>query len=126
MITCPCCKLEFEPSETSATTNRITPLQIIGIYNEYALKHKWQKVVKPGEALKKKLGIAAKELPEADQWHTVMKGLLADTFFSGRESNYKTSIETLIFKSRYMTFFNSGLDAPIVKTLDDLIAEVLS
>jgi len=120
-LTCPCCSHTFDPEETAP--NKIKPADVVNLYNEYAVKYKWQRVVKSGDAMKKKLMRAIKELPELDQWHAVMRGLAADDFFSGRKSDYKTNIDTLIFKSRYMTFYNAGLEAPVVETVDSILDE---
>jgi hypothetical protein len=118
-VTCPHCQHEFTPpSKHHHMVN-----DLISLWNEYATKHKWQRVVKPGEALKKKLSSALKELPEIDQWKVVMRGLESDDFFSGRRSDYKTNIETLLFKSRYMNFYNAGVDAQERPTIDSILDE---
>lgn len=108
---------------TTPITELATPDQVISIYNEYATKYGWRKVMKAGEMIRKKLLLACKELPESQQWHLVMKGLHADDFFSGRTSTYKPSIDTLIFKSRYITFYNTGLQEPVKQTVDEILDE---
>lgn len=120
--TCPCCNHVFDTDSPLDNTKKTTPLDVIALYNEHAQKHKWQRVVKPGEALKKKLSTAIKELPSLDDWRLVMKGLESDKFFSGKNSDYKTKIDTLLFNSRYMTFYNAGLEAP-TSSIDSFLDE---
>lgn len=121
--------------EEKAKAKRITPAQIVALYNEYAEKNKWVKVRVIGEALKRTLSIAAKELPEASQWELVLNGLRMDSFFSGSSSDYKTSIETLTRKSRYIEFYNKALESQdrplsrieeITTQFDKILAEIPS
>lgn len=110
MITCPHCKCTFVPNELtpSLDANRITPTRLIEMYNEYAIKHRWRKVVRPGEKLRGQLSKAIKELPELEMWTVVFRGWAADKWFNGSQG-YEANIETMIFKARYMTFYNAGL-----------------
>jgi hypothetical protein len=122
MLTCPHCNHIIHPE--SPTPNKITPDQIVTLYNEYAAKNKWQKVNKLADATKKKLSAAIKELPSLDEWTLVMRGLEADKFFSGSSSDYKTNIQTIIFKSRYMDFYNAGLDTQGKESVDDILSSL--
>lgn len=120
-ISCPHCDHEFDPDEVSPE-NTFKPRHLVSLYNEYAVKHKWQKVAKTSDALSKKLSKALKDLPSKEEWDVVFRGLVADGFFSGRNSDYKTNINTLIFKSRYMDFYNAGLEAQAIPSVDDFLA----
>lgn len=124
-ISCPHCDHEFDPDEAAAE-NTFKPRHLVSLYNEHAVKHKWQKVAKTSDALSKKLSKVLKDLPSKEEWEIVFRGLVADDFFSGRKSDYKTNINTLIFKSRFMDFYNAGLEAKETVTLDDLLAEVMA
>ena len=122
MITCPHCTHQFDPQVTDVDQDKFTPKKLIELYNEQAVKHKWQRVLRPGEKLKKSLASAIKELPELEMWQAVFRGWANDPFFSGTASNYSPNIETMIFKSRYMTFYNAGAEAPMKESVDDILA----
>ncbi len=94
-------------SSTEAPT--FTPEQYVELWNEYATRHKWVKIMKLGDEVRKKFLGARQELPTRDMWDTSLKGLAADDFFGKGLAGYKTKPMTVFFKDRYMDFYNAGL-----------------
>ena len=84
------------------------PQEVVDIYNEYAVKHKWVRCFKMGDKLKDHIKKALANYKNDSDWKVIMKGLEKDPFFSGSTSDYKTSIMTLFHTKRYETFFDKG------------------
>jgi hypothetical protein len=96
---------------------------IVDLYNDYAKRNKWQVSLKVSMDTMRKLKAAAKELPEMDNWEAVMRGWMAHDFFSGRKLDYRPNLMTMLFKSRYMDFYNAGLESPEIQTTDSILDE---
>jgi hypothetical protein len=88
---------------------RITPAQVIEIWNGCAKNRGWSQVRVLSDDLKKKIQKATKLLPTPDHWHHTIQALSEDSFFSGSGSDYKTNILTLFYKERYAHFYNQYL-----------------
>lgn len=91
---------------------RVTPEDVVELYNIHAKKNGWQISKTLPTVLRKSILSALKKYPSMDQWHTIMKGWESDAFFSGRSGIYdRIKIRTMLYKSRYEDFYEDGLTA---------------
>lgn len=111
---------------------RISPDSVVKIYNTYANKNGWQQCQKLPETLRRTLLRATKQFPEANQWHTIMKGWESDKFFSGKDAgyDYRPKIRTMLYRSRYEEFYENGMslgdDSRPASKVDAIIDEFRS
>lgn len=92
-----------------STTRSFTWGKFVELWNQYATRNQWPKLLIKNKLVQDKFLVARKSFPNQEDWILILDELERDPFFSGKKSSYKTKPMTLFYDRRFFTLHEVAL-----------------